>query len=135
MGAAIGMPTIENPLDHLVIVTEYNVNIQGFVVNSVDRILNKNWASVLPPPAGSGADSYLTAVTLSEDQLIEILDVEKIISEISPLSRSISDGLITRAAANQENRRCNRILIVDDSRSRESKSKEPSKSWVLIQPC
>jgi two-component system chemotaxis response regulator CheV len=115
MGAAIGLPAIERPRDHLVIITEYNMNIQGFLVNSVDRILNKNWESVLPPPQGIGAGSYLTAVTQSEDQLIEILDVEKIISEISPLSESISDELITRGTANRAGRKCNRILIVDDS--------------------
>jgi len=115
MGAAIGMSRISNPQDHLVITTEYNMNIQGFLVNSVDRILNKNWETVLPPPEGTGADSYLTAVTQSDGQLIEILDVEKIISEISPLSETISDELVSKSAANSAGRSCNRILIVDDS--------------------
>ncbi len=115
MGAAIGLSRIDNPQNHLVIITEYNMNIQGFLVNSVDRILNKNWETVLPPPEGAGAGSYLTAVTRSDDELIEILDVEKIISEISPLSETVSDELITKGTVNKEDRRCNRILIVDDS--------------------
>ena len=115
MGAAIGMPRIENPENHLVIIAEYNMNIQGFLVNSVDRILNKNWETVLPPPAGAGAGSYLTAVTQSDGHLVEILDVEKIISEISPHDESISDELVSRGTKNSGKRKCNHILIVDDS--------------------
>ncbi|MCB1645211.1 MAG: chemotaxis protein CheV [Pseudomonadales bacterium] len=114
MRAAIGMPFIEKPEEHLVIITEYNMKIQGFLVNSVDRIINKNWESVLPPPPGSGAGSYLTAVTRNDNELIEIIDVEKIISEIAPVDESVSDTFI------EENRVVNggtrgKVLIVDDS--------------------
>lgn len=114
MGACVGMPDIEKPEDSLVIITEYNMKIQGFLVNSVDRIINKNWESVLPPPTGSGSVSYLTAVTHNDDQLIEILDVEKIISEIAPVSDKVSDEFI---AINDDsgNKTDRKVLIVDDS--------------------
>ena len=114
LGACVGMPAIEKPEDSLVIITEYNMKIQGFLVDSVDRIINKNWESVLPPPRGAGNVSYLTAVTHNDDMLIEILDVEKIISEIAPVEQNISEEFI---ADNAEARRDmeRKVLIVDDS--------------------
>ena len=38
----------------------------------------------MPPPKGAGRTSYLTAVTEIDNELIEIIDVEKILEEISP---------------------------------------------------
>jgi len=114
MRAAIGMSYIEKPEEHLVIITEYNMKIQGFLVNSVDRIINKNWETVLPPPPGSGASTYLTAVTQHEGELIEIIDVEKIISEIVPSNEKVSEKFINenKVAAGHSK---GRILVVDDS--------------------
>ena len=114
MSAAIGMDFIDKPEDHLVIITEYNMKIQGFLVDSVDRIINKNWEAVLPPPPGTGSDSYLTAVTQHEGELIEIIDVEKIISEIVPSRETVSEEFLSknRVAPGQAK---GRILVVDDS--------------------
>ena len=112
LGAAVGLPAIENPEKSLVIITEYNMKVQGFLVNSVDRIVNKNWESVLPPPKGAGNTSYLTAVTHNDDVLIEILDVEKILSEISPVEETVSDEF--RPADDEKNLE-KKVLVVDDS--------------------
>ncbi|MFT4721822.1 MAG: two-component system chemotaxis response regulator CheV [Candidatus Azotimanducaceae bacterium] len=114
MSASIGMPFIDEPENHLVIITEYNMKIQGFLVDSVDRIINKNWESVLPPPPGAGSGSYLTAVTNHEGELIEIIDVEKIISEIVPNSGDVPEAFLAanRVAAGEAK---GKILVVDDS--------------------
>ncbi len=114
LGACVGMPDIEKPEDSLVIITEYNMKIQGFLVNSVDRIINKNWESVLPPPRGAGNSSYLTAVTHNDDLLIEILDVEKIISEIAPVQQTVSEDVIANSQGNDK-KMDRKVLIVDDS--------------------
>ena len=82
LAKAIGVEPCKNIDDGFVIVTEYNRNIQGFLVDSVDRIINVNWSNILPPPKGTGDENYLTAVTEYKDQLIELLDVEKVLSEI-----------------------------------------------------
>ncbi|MEM0911256.1 MAG: chemotaxis protein CheV [Pseudomonadota bacterium] len=91
----LSMATGGTPIDDLssafIVIAEYNRSVQGFLVNSVERIINTNWDSILPPPKGSGKASYLTAVTQVEDELIEILDVEKILNEISPLSTDVSE--------------------------------------------
>lgn len=112
LGASVGLPAIENPEESLVIITEYNMKVQGFLVNSVDRIVNKNWESVLPPPKGAGTTSYLTAVTHNDDMLIEILDVEKILLEISPIEDDVSEEYRDVDSGKQLEKK---VLVVDDS--------------------
>ena len=48
----------------------------------------------MPPPKGAGKSSYLTAVTEVDQELIEILDVEKILHEITPMSAEVSAEII-----------------------------------------
>ena len=36
-----------------IIVTEYNRSVQAFLVGGVERIVNMNWESILPPPGGA----------------------------------------------------------------------------------
>lgn len=96
-----------------VVVTEFNRSIQGFLVHSVDRIINMNWEDILPPPRGMDSDTYMTAVTYSDDELIQILDVEKILSdvlgELSPVSERVKDGLPDYIS------RLPPVLVADDS--------------------
>jgi len=93
------------------IISEYNRSIQGFLVGGVDRIINMGWDQILPPPKGTGKDSYLTAVTEFESELIEVIDVEKIMKEIIGAPEEISEGVIDESLENGEQH----ILVVDDS--------------------
>lgn len=115
MGLATGGRPIVDIKNSFIIITEYNRTIQGFLVDSVERIVNLNWESVMPPPQGSGRTNYLTAVTEIDKELIEILDVEKILEEIAPSSTKVSDGLISDSQEMQEELGDRTILIVDDS--------------------
>ena len=104
------LPDIENGF---VIITEYNRSTQGFLVRNVERIVNLNWGDIHPPPKGSGRDSYLTAVTEVDGRLVEIIDVEKILAEVTPVNAVVSEGVIQDGIAE---RMVNKhILIVDDS--------------------
>lgn len=96
-----------------VIITEYNTKIQGFLVHSVERIVNMNWEDIHPPPRGTGRDHYLTAVTRIDNQLVEIIDVEKILAEVAPVSENISSGVVTEDVAHKA--LSLRVLTVDDS--------------------
>ncbi|WP_214000101.1 chemotaxis protein CheV [Arsukibacterium sp.] len=97
-----------------IIIAEYNRSVQGFLVSSVDRIININWEAIMPPPKGTGGkQSYLTAVTEIDKELIEILDVEKILEEISPSPTTISDDIDTATISSDLGDRL--ILIADDS--------------------
>ena len=73
-----------------IIIAEYNRSVQGFLVGNVERIVNMNWESILPPPKGAGRFNYMTAVTEVDGELVEILDVEKILEEISPANVDVS---------------------------------------------
>lgn len=113
LGLAIRKPPLADIKNSFVIITEYNTATQGFLVRSVERIVNMNWEAIHPPPKGAGRDNYLTAVTEVDGKLVEIIDVEKILAEISPPMESISAGIIdeavTQAAVSKH------VLIVDDS--------------------
>ena len=96
-----------------VIITEYNCRVQGFLVSSVERIVNLNWDGIHPPPKGTGRDHYLTAVTRLDEELVEILDVEKILSEVSPTSEQVSEGVIDAKVQSQA--LSMKVLTCDDS--------------------
>lgn len=113
LGMAIGLPPMKNPEENFVIVTEYNRRTQGFLVREVDRIVNIDWEDVHPPPKGSGKNSFLTAVSQLDDQLIEIIDVERIISSVAPFNEEVSDDIITSEV--KELAKNYHILLVDDS--------------------
>lgn len=115
LGMAIGLPPIarEDLASCFVIITEYNRKTQGFLVSAVDRIMNMNWEEVLPPPKGTGRGVYLTAVTKVDDKLIEIIDVEKILSEVSPLREDVTEALREKSAERVQGHLP--VLVVDDS--------------------
>jgi len=113
LAMATGLPG-QTSLDHaFVIITEYNTKVQGFLVHSVERIVNMNWEEIHPPPKGTGRDHYLTAVTRVDNQLVEIIDVEKILSEVAPTSEAVSVGVIDEATHHKAVSL--RVLTVDDS--------------------
>ncbi|WP_372875663.1 chemotaxis protein CheV [Pseudomonas sp.] len=113
LSMATGRPPLQDLSNSFVIITEYNTKVQGFLVHSVERIVNMNWEEIHPPPKGAGRDHYLTAVTRLDKELVEILDVEKILAEVAPTSEVISDGVVN--AETQSKALSKHVLIVDDS--------------------
>ncbi len=114
LSLATGGRPIENIKDRFIIIAEYNRSVQGFLVNSVERIININWESIMPPPKGTGGrQSYLTAVTEIDKELVEIIDVEKILEEISPSPTTITSAVETESIMADLGDRT--ILIADDS--------------------
>ena len=110
LAMAIGKPAQENIKESYVIISEYNRSTQGFLVNGVDKIVNINWDDVQAPPTGLGNDNYMTAVTRIDDELIEIIDVEKVLAEMV--------GVVTELQGERtefQERRPLRILVADDS--------------------
>lgn len=112
---AMKMPEQKNLDKCFIIIAEYNNCVQGFLVKSVERIINTNWEDMHPPPCGSGNDSYLTAVTEVGQKLVEIIDVEKVLAEVSPRNFTVSEGIVNEEVVNRIDKSKIRILIVDDS--------------------
>ena len=67
----------------------------------------------MPPPEGAGKSSYLTAVTEIDNEMVSILDVEKILNEISPISTELSEGVADVTVGEDIGDRV--IMIADDS--------------------
>jgi two-component system chemotaxis response regulator CheV len=98
-----------------IIVSEFNRSTQAFLVRSVDRIIHVDVEKVLPPPDVEHGPNYLTAITLVGQQSIEIIDVERILSEIvgdvPAISQTVADGAsVERALAGRS------VLVADDSK-------------------
>ncbi|WP_303286942.1 chemotaxis protein CheV [Marinobacter sp. SS8-8] len=115
LSMSIGLPGIpqQELATSFVIITEYNRKTQGFLVTGVDRIMNMNWEDILPPPKGAGRDVYLTAVTKIDDKLVEIIDVEKILAEVSPFGEDVTEAVVSKSADRVPGHLP--ILVVDDS--------------------
>lgn len=115
LSAAIGGGPITD-LDHAnLIVAEYNRSVQAFLIGAVDRIVNLNWELILPPPKGTGRAHFLTAITRLDEQLVEILDVERVLADIIPYSTEVSSEILDSALAKEARRRNLKVLLADDS--------------------
>jgi len=110
---AIKMGTTKIDENSTIIVTEYNMTVQAFLVSGVERIVNMNWNEILPPPSAAGRSHYLTAITQMDDRIVEIIDVEKVLAEITPYDGEISDDWIDDELV--ERIKGKQILIADDS--------------------
>ena len=113
LAMAIGKPAIEDMEESFVIVSEYNRHIQGFMVSGVDRIINMNWADIKPPPSGLGKTTFLTAVTNVDDELVEIIDVEKVMADVLGYTDEVDDEFTNKTDKSElENKH---VLVIDDS--------------------
>lgn len=114
LSMAIGGPAIDDIENAFIIISEYNRNVQGFLVREVDRIINLNWKEMLPPPSGTAESSYLTAVAYVNERMVEIIDVERVLAEVvgakEDVSQDILDNVDTDAAMDK-----NLVLVSDDS--------------------
>jgi two-component system chemotaxis response regulator CheV len=97
------------------IITEYNMSLQAFHVAGVDRILRISWSQVKPPPAlvrDSAKGGAVTAVTMLDDgRMVLILDVEKVLADISPRS----DDEVFAGVQVETGLKTKRVLFADDS--------------------
>ncbi|MBF0135775.1 MAG: chemotaxis protein [Magnetococcus sp. DMHC-1] len=98
-----------------VMVCEYSTSVQGFLISQPNLLVHKSWDDIISPEGEVYDDSFLTAITYEGDQPIQILDVEKILSEIIGIEDKVSDDLVQKAA--EVVRTEHQIMAVDDSRA------------------
>lgn len=131
LNLAIGCQSATDRENCNLIVTEYNQSIQGFIVGSVDRIINLNWEKIISPPKTTGRRHFLTAITRVDENIVEIIDVEKVLAEIIPygtfLPKDIVDSNLQQAVAHESIE----ILSIDDSSTARSQIKETVASLEL----
>ncbi|SFX60511.1 chemotaxis protein CheV [Marinospirillum alkaliphilum] len=113
--SAIQSGKVTEPRKQSVIVCEYNRRMQGFLVDRIENIVNLQWSDILLPPKGIGHRHYLTSVTRVNNQLVEIIDVEKVISEVTPVPEQMNSKISEDFAALKESKVPRTVLVVDDS--------------------
>lgn len=55
LALATGRRGLQDLTNSFAIITEYNTKVQGFLVRSVERIVNMNWEEIHPPPRAPAA--------------------------------------------------------------------------------
>ena len=99
----------------IMIVTEFNGQTQGLLVEAVDTILRIDWSAMRVPPhmlAGKAA-GLVTAVTeLADGRLVMMLDVEQLLAESATTS---DDAAIYQDASTRSVPPGRTVLFADDS--------------------
>ncbi|MBV1905692.1 MAG: chemotaxis protein [Pseudomonadales bacterium] len=103
------------PMDSTyLIVAEFNQTLQGFIVRGVDRILNLAWDEIHPPPDNISTENFVTATTYQNSELIQVLDVEKVLDKIAPNENKMDTKLIDTGRKYTDKREYE-VVICDDS--------------------
>jgi len=117
LAATIGMRPISNNSDlspYSIIISEFSRTLQGFLVSKVERIISLDWKDILPPPRASGHASYITGVTRVDDQLVEIIDIERALNSVAP-NEEPHDQTFDLDPGLLEQLQQKLVLVVDDS--------------------
>ena len=116
MAAGIGYrPVTEAELkDSYIIITDCQRMVIGFLVRSIDKIIECNWRNIEAPSGNLGKNAFLTGVTRFNDQLVQLLDVELLLSKIFPDDPINNRAILTDVQ--REKLTPLRILLVDDSK-------------------
>jgi len=110
LSQAVGGPPLRDLENSNIIITEYNRSVHGFMVGQVQRIVNTDWENVHPRPSGIGKNSFVNAITLIDGDMVEILDVEKVLDQVVDADTSVSDDITSRTDGARH-----QVLVVDDS--------------------
>lgn len=99
---------------NILMITEYNKHIQGFLVDSVDMIERLNWDEVKAPPRmlASRLGGLVTSVAeLDNGKLVMIMDVEKVLAETAGFydDEAVYEGIEPHANSDTT------VLFADDS--------------------
>ncbi|MGL5708850.1 MAG: chemotaxis protein [Aeromonas sp.] len=115
MAMAVGYrPISKEEMPHcFIIITDCRRTLVGFLVRGIDKITECNWRDIAPPPTALGHNVFVTGVTRVNGQLIQLLDVELILSRVYPDDPSHLYPVLTDVQ--RERIKPMRILLVDDS--------------------
>lgn len=114
LAAYLGLPSTDNIERDIFIITHFNMVSTAFHVHNVEAIHRISWTQIEKPDSTiyGGVDCLATGIAHINNQLITILDFEKILADISPeTSLQVSDvsRLGTRKAVRKP------VLIAEDS--------------------
>ena len=103
---------------NIVIVAEFNNIYIGLLVHEVVQIHRISWQRILPAPkmtAAPESDLIIGVVKLDNDDSLVILDFERIVNEINPVTDAEVGNVKTDEAAKALHQK-HHILLADDSK-------------------
>lgn len=98
----------------IMIITEYSNHVHGFLVSKVESIYRLNWKEMREPPPliTKRMGGLVTAVSeLNDKRLMMLLDVEKVLSELSDVEVDNDFNLVEPLSVRPDKK----IFFVDDS--------------------
>lgn len=113
LAKVIGFPPSENPKNDKYVVAELNKVKVAFHVHSVSRIHRISWEQIEKPTTLSqGLEGTTIGVIKMEDNMIILLDYEKIVVDISPASGINVEQVKALGPRERSNKK---VLIAEDS--------------------
>ncbi|GHA31368.1 chemotaxis protein [Photobacterium aphoticum] len=115
MAKAVGYPPIksEELRTCYIIITDCQRKLVGFLVRGINKITACNWHDIESPPSTLGRNVFVTGVTTVEGKLVQLLDVELLLSKVFPESPSSLHPVLTDMQ--REKLRPLKIILIDDS--------------------
>ena len=98
----------------VVVVSEINGKLFSFISHGVDKVYRISWNQIMPPPDVIATKSSLTGMCLVNNQIIQMIDFEKICADIDPTMAmdDASHAIQEKASADQQDKY---VVIADDS--------------------
>lgn len=115
MAAAIGFRPIhpDEYKQSYLIVTDCLRTVVAFMVRGIEKIIECDWRNIEPSPPSAGRNVFVTGITRYEQQIVQMLDVELLLSKIYPQYESTKVPMLTDVE--RERLKVLNILLVDDS--------------------
>ena len=114
LARSIGQASLPPEAARYVVLTEFSRSVQGLLVSGIERIINAGWDSVRPPPVDDPESCHVTAITYYGDELVQILDVERVLDLVVGPTTGVSAALAADSRARLGGKpRC--ALVADDS--------------------
>ncbi|QMV16974.1 chemotaxis protein [Vibrio spartinae] len=115
MAAAIGFRSIppEEYQNCYLIVTDCLRTVVAFMVRSIEKIIECDWRSIESAPSTAGHNIFVTGITRYQDNIVQMLDVELLLSKIYPQYEATKIPILTDIE--REKLKSFNILLVDDS--------------------
>lgn len=99
----------------VVIVAELNGKPFGFISHGVDKVYRISWSQISPPPELISSSQSITGICQVNDQLIQMIDFERITAAIDP-SMVLKSSKDKKEIEEIEQKYHRSVVVVDDSR-------------------
>ncbi|MGH8155192.1 MAG: chemotaxis protein [Rhodanobacteraceae bacterium] len=113
LAEAMSYPALRDQPAATVIVTEFSLAVQAFLVADVDRIIHCDGTEMIAPTPELGFGPRVNAIARSDGNLLAVIDVEQILDGVAQRRPEISPRLQRSADERQPPHR--RLLVADDS--------------------